>query len=563
MLSAATKRFSDLNASEKRILEAVERGEEARPLQGSTNSVRAVLIEWICTDLSARAKAHRHGIVLAGFQIIGLLDLIYAEIPFPLQFANCEFTHDIWLKSARLRSLIFRQCKLRGLNADSARIETSVLIVQGSECFGEVAIREASIGGGLRADGSTFSNQESTPLVCDRLKVAGGVFLSQEGSKSKFVGEVRFSGAEVGGNFDCEAAEFRNPKGSALTAERLTTAGGVYLRGGHIFGQVRLGASSIGSVLDCRGTVIAHDGERALELEKITVGSHVLLDGQFSCRTVHLIAAHIEGGLRCRFSKIGKLDLRYARVDGPFEWSEMMEAKDAELDFRDATLESIKDDEASWPPGGKLHLNGLRFERFSESVTELKKGLNWLSRDEEEFAQPYRQLSHVYEQSGQIDFSRAVLYEFEKRIRARQKGVTAKAWNALLRGTIGFGFKLWRAGALMALLTLVGIGVGLVGYSSKLIAPSDKDANVMFIRTGGIPSNYARFNAIVYSLEHSLPGMNLGISSCWSANTPASWAQHPKLAPLIRIWFWVQTLVGWLLSIFFLAGISGMVKSQK
>lgn len=50
---------------------------------------------------------------------------------------------------------------------------------------------------------------------------------------------------------------------------------------------------------------------------------------------------------------------------------------------------------------------------------------------------------------------------------------------------------------------------------------SDKDADTAFIATGFIPQYYARFGASMYSVEHSLPGINLGIASNWSSNTTA------------------------------------------
>jgi hypothetical protein len=96
-----------------------------------------------------------------------------------------------------------------------------------------------------------------------------------------------------------------------------------------------------------------------------------------------------------------------------------------------------------------------------------------------------------------------------------------------------------------------------------LVAPTDKDANALFVSNYRVPAQYPRFSSTIFSIEHSLPGLNLGVSGSWSSNTTAEWPQHRSVGPAIRLWFWLQTMLGWLLSIFFLAGISGIVKSSK
>lgn len=434
-----------------------------------------------------------------------------------MQFHGCEFTGELWLKSARMRSLSFRGCRLRGLNADSAEIDTNVLMIDKFECFGEIAFRGATVGGDFRSDRATFLGDKSPALVCDRINVSGGVFLSRANAITKFQGEVRFSGAEIGGNFDCEGAIFSNPQGTALSAERMHVGGGVFLRGCRACGEINLSASSIGVALDCRGAVLTGPSERTLNAEKATVGAHALLDGEFVCDKVHFLATTIQGGLRCRLAKIGKLDLRHARIEGPFEWADMIEASQSSIDFRDARLESIKDDEASWPKAGSIQFDGLRFERFSDSVTDVIHRLRWLKLDTTGPAQAYRQLSVVYEQGGRSDFARRVLFEFEELTRSRQISVIAKIWNFLLRWTLGYGYKLWRAALIMLVLTMVGWGVAVVGYRTRLIAPTDKEANAVFIGTGGTPTSYPRFSASMFSIEHSLPGVSLGLSNSWSA----------------------------------------------
>jgi hypothetical protein len=560
LLALALKAFNQAPSSaESIVLQAAEAGDKAVSHSAPLLEIPARIIEWVCTDKEAQPHIHRHGLALNGFKIVGILDLIHADIQFPLQFLGCEFTEQIRFKSARLRSLTFRSCLLRGLNADSAQIETNFLMVNNSESAGEVSLRGADIHGDFRIDGVKLSGDGSSALTCDRINVFGGVFLSQANAKSTFDGEVRFAGANIGGNFDCTNATFRNPSKIALCVERITTGGSIFLRGSQADGQIVVKASKIGVALDCRGANFTSGEGRTLDAEKAIIGSHVLLDGQFSCNYVHFWATTIQGGLRCWVAKIGKLDLRHARVEGLFEWADMIDPSASSIDFRDARLESIKDDEASWPQAG-IQFDGLRFERFSVSEIGVDCRLKWLKLDSSGPAQAYRELSNVYDRGGRSDLAGQVLFACEELTRARRHGVVIKVWNYLLRWTIGYGYKLWRAAVIMTIVTVIGFGVAWLGFHAKIVAPSDRDANKVFVATGEAPSYYPRFSASMFSIEHSLPGVNLGIASSWSVNTSAQWPKHRGVGIFIRWWFWIQTLAGWVLSIFFVAGLSGVVK---
>jgi hypothetical protein len=557
----ATLKFPDLTQTESSLLEAIENGHEADATNPS--SIRAEILEWLCTDTLATKKVHRHGMALRGYSISGLLDLIHAVVPFPIQVRECAFDTDIWLKGAKLRSLSFRACILQGLNADSATIDTNLLLISGCETHGEISFRGAVIGGDFRADGSTFNGSNNSALVCDRVRVSGGVFLSRKASIGRYSGEVRFSGADVSGNFDCEHAIFDNKEGTSINLERLKTSGSLFLRESVSSGIVNVSAAKIEVALDCRDAKMLSGADRASHAEKITVGTHALLDDRFFCGSVHLLGATVGGGLRCGASSIRKLDLRYAQISGHFEWVAMNEPKESLIDLRDAAVGSIKDDVLSWPGQGKLMLDGLRFERFSDSVTDVNLRLKWLQLDATEPVQAYRQLSRVYQSNGHTEDATKVLFALEKLIRSRETSILSRLWNGLLMLTIGYGYQLWRAAVLMVLLILIGRGVSVIAYKTKLVAPTDRDANALFVSDYRVPTHYPRFSSTIFSIEHSLPGLSLGVSGSWSANTTAAWPRHRSAGPAIRVWFWLQTMLGWLLSIFFLAGISGIVKSSK
>ncbi len=130
----ATLRFPNLSGTETSVFDAAENGQEAAAT--SPSILRAEALEWLCTDNDAIKKVHRHGLAIRGYAITGLLDLIHADIRFPVQMRDCAFDNDIWLKGARLRSLTFRTCTLQGMNADSAVIDTNILLIEGCETHG-------------------------------------------------------------------------------------------------------------------------------------------------------------------------------------------------------------------------------------------------------------------------------------------------------------------------------------------------------------------------------------------------------------------------------------------
>jgi hypothetical protein len=110
----------------------------------------------------------------------------------------------------------------------------------------------------------------------------------------------------------------------------------------------------------------------------------------------------------------------------------------------------------------------------------------------------------------------------------------ARLWGWLLKWTIGYGFYSWRAIIRLAILTIVGWGLFWLGYSSEAVTPTDKDAYCFFRTQGRAPDYYQRFTASVYSLENSLPFVNLDQKDHW---TPDSNPQGSQWVPSFLRWF--------------------------
>jgi hypothetical protein len=323
--------------------------------------------------------------------------------------------------------------------------------------------------------------------------------------------------------------------------------------------------------LDCTGGKFQGNGETAINAEGASVFGPVVFDqSDTTCGRIRLRGVDA-GDASFQLCKLSSLDLRHARIHREFRWKSIEIPQATILDLRDASTETIHDEEASWPRYGNLYLDGLGYEGFASSTTDVSARLRWIRLDKSNPPRAYKMLASAYSKTGDTGNSRETLFHLEELLHLKQQDslhfgpfkLILIAWNQLLKWTIGYGYKLERAFGWMFLLTLFGFFISLIGYSEKIIVPTDKDAFAYFVAHENAPDSYQRFSSLIYSVEHSIPAINLGVSSSWSANSVAQSPGHSPYLYRLRWWFWTQTLIGWGLSIFFIAGITGLIKSDK
>jgi hypothetical protein len=596
LLALAIERFSGLTQAELCVLDSASNGQvaicsndanDANPMNWPGNcaawnqerAVQSALIEWLCSPLPEGCSVNRKGIHIYGAKIYGVLNLGYARIQFPLTFHRCAFEEDVSFKNARTLSLILPGCWTKTVLADGIEIANNVTLTDGFHSDGEVLFRDASVGGGFRTDGGFFQYapgakhgaNTGNALGCDRMKVNGTIFLSTAKHPSTYKGEVGLAGAYSGSNIECDGGTFENPGGFAIRADRLTAAGTISFRTGFSAkGVVHLPNSKM-QALDCTSGKFEGDGTTAINAEGATAVGPVVFD-QSETRSGSIGLRGIEAGdVSFKLCRLSSLDLRHARIHRTFRWQSISKPQATILDLRDASSESIEDEVASWPSDGDLYLDGLTYGGFAASPTDVYARLNWIRLDKSNPPRAYKQLASAYSTAGETRSSRETLFHLEELLHLRQLDslrfgpfkLILSAWNQLLKWTIGYGYKLERAFGWMFLLTLFGFFISSIGYKEKIIVPTDKDAFVFFMAHGNAPDSYQRFSSLIYSVEHSIPAINLGVSTSWSADPVAQSPGHPFYVYQLRWWFWTQTLIGWGLSIFFIAGITGLVKSDK
>jgi len=505
------------------------------------------------------------------------------------------------------------------LSAERARVTGNVFLRDKFTAEGEVRLPGAQIDGDLDCSGGTFTNPappksaEGTALTSDAAKVVGsGVTLNADGAnvtgdvilRDKFTaeGEVRLIGAQIGGALGCSGGTFRNPGGDALSADRTRVAGSVFLNDKFTAeGAVRLLGAQIDGDLDCRGGTFKNPrtpenpDAKTLFADRARVTGSVFLMDKFTAEgEVRLLGAQIGGDLGCSGGAFSALNAETAVIKGNFFWRDVQNPAGARLNLTNASAGAIAHYPTSWPSKGKLFLDGFTYDRISEGPRDAKTLLEWLERLDEFALQPYQQLAKVLRETGDTRGARRVLFEMERRRREEERkkiqGLLvlpqrwfASVWSCVLRWTIGYGQMPGRAFGWLAALWLLGFIFSGLGYLGGAMAPSQKDAYEIFQQQGQPPAYYPRFCAPVYSLDHSFPFVNLGEKDSWAPD-PAGLGRVPKshsgcLEPasgryillsqalrldsptFLRVWFWVQIMLGWVLATLFVAGLTGIVRS--
>ncbi|MBS8258699.1 hypothetical protein DYI23_00585 [Roseibium polysiphoniae] len=258
-----------------------------------------------------------------------------------------------------------------------------------------------------------------------------GVFL--RGLKS--IGEVRLSGAEIGGSLDCMDAELDGAGGLALNAQDVRVTGEVFLRGVKSKGEVFLAGAEIGGQLDCTDAELDGRGAEAINAEGLRVKGHVLLWDLNTRGEVCLIGAAIGGELDCGGAELDggdwkALNAQRLVVKEGFIWRQVKSAK-GEVDLNAAHLGDLVDDAESWDKAAEVALVGLTYDNL---VGPLDLGMRkaWLKKGAELngnfHPQPYQQLAKVFRESGHRRAALEILVE--KEIEQR-KSTRRSLWRQL------------------------------------------------------------------------------------------------------------------------------------
>ena len=329
LVELAKNHFGELSEAEVKFFTATAKGEywdyksgskeannpENADEWGDERVLRASVIEWLCTDRNASQFITHKGIGVTGVRIDGQLNLQFAQMDFPIIFFKSVFKENIILQHSKLKYLNLSGTYTKAIIADGLEVEGGVCLRNGFKAEGEVRLSGAEIGGNLSCVNGKFINPNATALNADRLKVNGSVLL-RNGFKAE--GEVILLGAEIEGDLDCINSEFINPNATALGADGLKVKGAVFLKDGcKVEGAVRLLGAEIGKNLECDKSEFINPKANALHADGLKVNGGVFLRNGFKAEgEVRLLGAEIGGDLVCDKSEFINPNATALNADG-------------------------------------------------------------------------------------------------------------------------------------------------------------------------------------------------------------------------------------------------------
>lgn len=600
-----------LSDAEEKLMLAVERGDfltlgnEGDALSNAPSwepdrVIRAGVLEWLCTDSLAREYVTHKGVLVIGARIDGILNLAYAQMPFPFWLRRCSIIDGMVLPGAEIKTLHLDGSMVGPIFADHAKFIDSVQMRNGFEARGEVRFLGAKIGADLDCVNSTFTNPGSVALDCNGIVVAGSVHL-KAGFKAN--GEVWFNGADIGRNLDCDSGSFSNPGGYSLNLDSVKVRGNILLRNGYNSeGEVRLVAAAIGGNLECDSASFSNIAGYSLHLDSARIEGNVFMrDGFSSQGEASLVAASIGGNFECAdasfknnnryalncerisvngsvallggFESEGKVQLALATVRASLIVRQVAKPEALNLDIRDTKVGILSDDPASWPPVGMLQVNGFTYEVLSDETThDVGQRIDWLHRQprNKSLSQPYEQLAKVLRAEGNEDGAIQVMIA---KNRERQHYLGETRWGSMshillwLNGLLmDYGYRPWKPIPLVIAILLFGTTVFKIGWHLQLFAPTNRDAitGEVYTNTRAYDPLYPVFSAPIYSISTFAPLVNLYVEDYWLPDANASWNWCGRKWPLgaaLRFYLWMHVIAGWGLTTIVVAGFTGLIKT--
>lgn len=505
-----------------------------------------------------------------------------------------------------IRNALQRAQRVMGGKAEKSDLDE---LITRFESNGEVVLNRIKAAGDVDCTGGRFVNAEGCSLSLAGARITGSVKCCV-GTRSRFesVGEMNLQRADIGRDLICIGADFRESdhqppsverkevseqqsetasiafSGNALNAEDAEISGSILLDSAYCEGAVRLMGAKIGDQLSCNG-IFLNPGKDSVAATALRTGGSVIFGKPFGGGLVQSISLPVVAGvLRFLGARIGgdlAIDVSFrdqdpngvvaqaSTVEGWLIWGSGWINDHTILDLRDTTVGSlVLKEEKSWPRKGNLELQGLiydgiEWERSLEAVlrreSTVETALRWLDLQPYFSSQPYQQLARVLRERGNEADAKAVLIRKESARRKYGKlGVGGRIWSWVLNATIGYGYKPQRALYIALVIVAFGSLLAYGGQRFDLMEQSKPESK-----------SYAPLAPIVYSADVFLPIVNLRQKDYWWPDATRG-CKNSMLGrdlawpcgSLLRVYLWLHTLAGWVLTTLFAAGLAGLVRKD-
>jgi hypothetical protein len=473
-----------------------KKAEDLEKLKNDTEfRIRAGFLRFLLLGGDEASPVHEKGVDLSQAYIADDLDLEGCRAVVELNIRHSFLSGSLTIRDAHTKGLNLAGSRVAGIQGDRTRIDGPLFLRHGFLSEGEVRVSGAEIGGFLDCQHGVFRNINGDALNCDRAKIKDGVHLRNVETE----GAVRLLGAEIGGDIMCDGSSFKNPGGTALNCDRVSVAGNVYLHDGFSAqGEVRLLAAEIGSDLICvGGSNFKNPGGDALDISGARIRGILFLRDNTSAEGVVIFSGAYTRNL---------IDDDIARgIAGPCE----------------------------------LVLDGFTFERIGGNApTDANTRIAWLMRQRKAHTstdfrpQPFEQLAKVLAAMGHEDDARKVAMAKQRLmipVRVRQAVRYAKPFVWLLwrlhQFTSGFGYRPIRLILILLALWLAGAAFYDQASEAGVFAPADLRVTTSPDLVAKCGANWTRckdlgslpgFYALTYSADVVLPVSDLGQRKVWT-----------------------------------------------
>ena len=469
------------------------------------------------------------------------------------------------------------------LVADGMKVGGTVSLGGGFTAAGAIRLPGVDITGQLGCSGArlTGADSDGNALHADGMKVGGGVFL---GGGFTAAGAIRLPGANITGTLSCRGAQLTaaDRRGNALVANSMKVSDDVFLDGGFTAaGAIRLSGADITGQLNCSGAQLtAADSEgNALVADRLKTAGDVFLSGEFTAAgTISLISAQVGASVYLTPMALAgenkvALNAPRAQIAGTLKWAPVGQVS-GQVNLEGAAVGQLDDAWSSerpngcWPTGGRLHIDGFAYGRFGgKRQATAEQRLAWIRSQYQPSAgdstadlatQPYEQLAAVYRQAGQDTEARKVA--IARRADLRKYGnLNPYRWagNWLLDKTIKYGYQAWRAGVGLAAVFVVFMVLSFFAQHHHLMVPVGDTDGLHFVPSATkCTSDYPCFYPVGYAIDTVIPIINVHQADNWGPYGQVPWG---------RVWVagtWIATGLGWALATLLVAGYTGLVRQD-
>lgn len=485
---------------------------------------------------------------------------------------------------------------------------------EGFVAEGGVNLDDSTIGSFLRCDHGTFvapsmEGNFNCAISAGKLQVGGSIYL-QDGFKS--FGQVMLNDVSIGRNLNCTQGMINNEGGFTLQALQMKVAGSVNMKDGFVsHGEVQINFATIGGNLDCAKGEFINNKEKKPQQE-------VLDDKRGKRYAFRADGVKIVGSASFTgdFHADGIVSLQNADIGMCLHWKDVRDSAKASLHLDSTRVGVLEDAEDSWPEKNNLQINGFEYEFLKDlSADGLKmRREKWLRLPVEFRTQPFEHLAAVLKRSGYEEDAREVLIAKNK-IQARlptrwfwadmlrrrcplkdecsqSQSPLTRIKQLLLESLVCYGYKPTRALIIGLVFVLAGWWLFYMGFGNGLMIPTKDKGKDYIYQTATI---WSEFNdkdlknieegiglySLIYTLDTFLPVIDLHTRDYWLPTVkPPQELSHNHLFPewlnsvgsekkdgflegvglVLCVYRWVLKFVGWVVTSFFVAAMTGIVR---